>query len=208
MAAPGINNLGVKGSRFSPARVFAAALVGGTASKLTGGKFANGAVTGAFSRAFNDEMHWRDRAKYALSQAKEKLQKLKSWAVENEKQIFSTMQAVGGAGQALFGAGICTTAVGCALGAPIMAHGLSNYSQGVGFTDTNVMQEGYKALLGNDAGNAAYYAVDITSAIGAGSVRTLSSYGRTLQNSGETLFYSSDYVRTVATPAMLPLKVG
>ena len=55
LAAPGINNLGVKGSRFSPARVFAAALVGGTASKLTGGKFANGAVTGAFSRAFNDE---------------------------------------------------------------------------------------------------------------------------------------------------------
>ncbi|HSX52047.1 MAG TPA: FG-GAP-like repeat-containing protein [Cellvibrio sp.] len=39
------------------ARVVAAAVVGGTASILSGGKFANGAITGAFSRAFNDEAH-------------------------------------------------------------------------------------------------------------------------------------------------------
>ena len=32
-------------------------MVGGTASSLSGGKFSNGAVTGAFSRMFNDEMH-------------------------------------------------------------------------------------------------------------------------------------------------------
>ncbi|MCX2783662.1 PQQ-binding-like beta-propeller repeat protein [Microbulbifer thermotolerans] len=38
-------------------RIFAAAIVGGTASKISGGKFANGAVTGAFSRALNDEVH-------------------------------------------------------------------------------------------------------------------------------------------------------
>jgi hypothetical protein len=30
--------------------------MGGTASELSGGKFANGAITGAFSRAFNDEV--------------------------------------------------------------------------------------------------------------------------------------------------------
>ncbi|MCM2680031.1 hypothetical protein [Echinimonas agarilytica] len=45
------------GSSFSVARVVVAAVVGGTVSKLTGGKFANGAVTGAFARAFNDELH-------------------------------------------------------------------------------------------------------------------------------------------------------
>jgi hypothetical protein len=33
---------------------FSAALVGGTASVLSGSKFANGAITGAFSRMFND----------------------------------------------------------------------------------------------------------------------------------------------------------
>jgi hypothetical protein len=38
-------------------RVVAAAVIGRTASAISGGKFSNGAVTGAFSRAFNDEMH-------------------------------------------------------------------------------------------------------------------------------------------------------
>ncbi len=37
------------------ARTMYAAMIGGTASVLGGGKFANGAVTGAFSRLFNDE---------------------------------------------------------------------------------------------------------------------------------------------------------
>jgi hypothetical protein len=37
-------------------RTAAAAVVGGTASALGGGKFANGAVTGAFSHLFNQEM--------------------------------------------------------------------------------------------------------------------------------------------------------
>lgn len=38
-------------------RIIAASVVGGTASEMSGGKFANGAITGAFSRAFNDEAH-------------------------------------------------------------------------------------------------------------------------------------------------------
>ncbi len=38
-------------------RIFAAAILGGVTSAATGGKFANGAVTAAFSRAFNDEPH-------------------------------------------------------------------------------------------------------------------------------------------------------
>ena len=41
-------------------RMVAAAVLGGTVSSLTGGKFASGALTGAFSRAFNDEKHWRE----------------------------------------------------------------------------------------------------------------------------------------------------
>jgi RHS repeat-associated protein len=36
---------------------FSAAIIGGSTSRLSGGKFANGAVTGAFSRMFNDEFH-------------------------------------------------------------------------------------------------------------------------------------------------------
>lgn len=43
------------GKTVSAARIVASGIVGGTASVLGGGKFANGAVTGAFSRAFNEE---------------------------------------------------------------------------------------------------------------------------------------------------------
>ncbi|MGH8458310.1 MAG: RHS repeat-associated core domain-containing protein, partial [Nevskiales bacterium] len=60
-ASPGIERyLGQLGTPGAPARVIAAAVIGGTASELGGGKFANGAVTGAFSRAFNDEHGGRD----------------------------------------------------------------------------------------------------------------------------------------------------
>lgn len=38
-------------------RIGSAAVVGGTISEMTGGNFSNGAITGAFSRAFNDELH-------------------------------------------------------------------------------------------------------------------------------------------------------
>ncbi|MFN4291480.1 MAG: hypothetical protein ACK4E7_11435 [Permianibacter sp.] len=38
-------------------RIAVAAAIGGTVSELTGGKFANGAITAAFARAFNDEAH-------------------------------------------------------------------------------------------------------------------------------------------------------
>ncbi len=52
-----IDTLDAANRRFSPSRVIAAALVGGSVSAASGGKFANGAVTAAFSRAFNDEWH-------------------------------------------------------------------------------------------------------------------------------------------------------
>jgi hypothetical protein len=40
----------------SAARILTAAMIGGVASDLSGGKFAHGAVTAAFARAFNEEM--------------------------------------------------------------------------------------------------------------------------------------------------------
>ena len=36
-------------------RIIGAALIGGTASKISGGKFANGAITAAFVQAFNGD---------------------------------------------------------------------------------------------------------------------------------------------------------
>lgn len=55
------NKMGVRaGARGFAGRtknVVVSALVGGTMSKAVGGKFANGAITGAFSRMFNDHAH-------------------------------------------------------------------------------------------------------------------------------------------------------
>lgn len=54
-------------------RIAVAAIVGGTASAAGGGKFANGAVTGAFSRAFNDEAHYeRLKRQYSRLTGEEK----------------------------------------------------------------------------------------------------------------------------------------
>lgn len=50
-----IGKVDAQNAGFSPARVVAAAVVGGTGSAIGGGKFANGAVTGAFVQAFNHE---------------------------------------------------------------------------------------------------------------------------------------------------------
>jgi RHS repeat-associated protein len=55
--APAIDGIGGGGTEAAPYRIAAAAMVGGTVAELSGGKFANGAVTAAFARMFNDEMH-------------------------------------------------------------------------------------------------------------------------------------------------------
>lgn len=59
--APAINGIG-GGSmdiESKAARVAASAAIGGTAAELGGGKFANGAVTAAFLRLYNEELHLR-----------------------------------------------------------------------------------------------------------------------------------------------------
>jgi len=57
MHAPGVNTLmgGDKGGLWIAARTVTAATIGGTASVMSGGKFANGAVTSAFQQLFNGE---------------------------------------------------------------------------------------------------------------------------------------------------------
>jgi len=61
--------------------VFKAAIIGGVGSRLGGGKFANGAVTGAFSRLFNHELH-ESRKKNAQKKYEDDAKfgkKLKKW---------------------------------------------------------------------------------------------------------------------------------
>lgn len=59
-ASPGINEIGEGDHGFGAicARSAAAAVVGGTAAVIGGGKFENGAMTGAFSQLLNNEVHY------------------------------------------------------------------------------------------------------------------------------------------------------
>jgi hypothetical protein len=60
-AAPGIDGIDSTTSGMSAQRVIVAAVVGGTTSVITGGKFGNGSITGVFSRAFYDELHFNGK---------------------------------------------------------------------------------------------------------------------------------------------------
>ncbi|RMH38464.1 MAG: hypothetical protein D6694_12335, partial [Gammaproteobacteria bacterium] len=55
MAGAWIDGIGEGKKEFAGVRIIAAAVVGGTTSVITGGKFANGAMTAAFARAYNAE---------------------------------------------------------------------------------------------------------------------------------------------------------
>lgn len=55
--SPAISGIPGNDATARATRIVAAAIVGGTAAELGGGKFGNGAVTGAFSRAYNHELH-------------------------------------------------------------------------------------------------------------------------------------------------------
>ena len=74
-------------ARFSVGRIAAAAIVGGTASRLSGGKFANGATTGAFSRLFDDEAHYRNAQKGAAAASNAVKTKLMKYAEENPDAV-------------------------------------------------------------------------------------------------------------------------
>jgi RHS repeat-associated protein len=85
------------------------AMLGGIGSKLAGGKFADGATTGAFGHLFN-------RCHNMTAEC------FKSTASNVGKGVLGAMTAMGGAA-------VCTSGIGCILGAPSMAFGLANVQE-------------------------------------------------------------------------------
>jgi len=92
--APEIDGIGIGDGALSfgdrALRVASAAALGGAVSEITGGKFANGAVTGAFSRAFNDEIQYDDDKLSALT-ADERYQitdEQRQLAMDGERRAF------------------------------------------------------------------------------------------------------------------------
>lgn len=149
--APAIDRIGVDSrgnigtsAGIRMARVMAAAVVGGTASQLGGGKFATGAITAAFARMYNDEAHIREQKKQPTV-----------WDFvkdEGMDVLYRTGSIVGGGGQMLLGGALCSTAVGCAVGGPIAALGASNIQEG--WTGEPGFARGAaQAVLGKQAGS-------------------------------------------------------
>ncbi|PWQ93240.1 hypothetical protein [Leucothrix pacifica] len=67
------------------------AVVGGTVSKLVGGKFVNGAITGAFSRMFNDLQHLDSRDPESVGMSgiprKSLWRRLTGWHFEGRERL-------------------------------------------------------------------------------------------------------------------------
>ena len=91
--------------------------------------------------------------------------------------VLGAMQVAGGSAQALLGAGLCTSGIGCLAGTPLMIHGLSNVAEGSGATESNIAEDAYvywtqqaggSAQLGEDI----YMAADLAQA-GYGIFRTV-----------------------------------
>ena len=74
-----------------------------------------------------------------------------------------TLSVVGGAGQVVLGATICSGVATCAGGAVLAAHGASNIYEGVTGT-SSLLRDGYHSLLGS-AGDVTYSLVNIGTSV-------------------------------------------
>ena len=83
LMSPVISQVNDTDTDFNAGRVAVAALVGGTTSAITGGKFANGALTAAFSRAYNDESH-HDKM---LAKADDVVRRIDSEVASNNERV-------------------------------------------------------------------------------------------------------------------------
>ncbi len=77
--------------------------------------------------------------------------------------VFRTLDIMGGAGQTLLGAGVCSGGPSCVGGVLLAAHGASNIYEGVTGSGS-ILRDGYHAVLGS-AGDLAYSAVNIGSSV-------------------------------------------
>jgi hypothetical protein len=138
-------------------RTIAAAVTGGAASALGGGKFANGAVSAAFAHLFNNE------SRSMWERAKAEARMIGNFVRDEGLDVlYRTATTFGGAGQALLGGALCSTAVGCAAGAPLATLGASNIQEGL-TGNPGFVRQGATALFGDEAGNLAVDASNIVS---------------------------------------------
>jgi RHS repeat-associated protein len=157
------------GESVSATRVVASALVGGTVSTISGGKFGNGAITAAFGRAFNEESIWQQTKAAASNTWADYIQP----GLENgARAALAEGRAAAGFGELVLGDALSDTAVGAPIGIPLMAYGAANiagaasdYSNIFGYQNNwNFIERGYShlsvAATGYDYGPQIFLATD------------------------------------------------
>ena len=145
--------------------------------------------------------------------AKNHMSEMRSALGYVQKYGMNVLQTIGGSGQALLGASLMSNPITFIPGALILAHGLFNTAQGVGLTESNYAQEGWRYALGEQYGDYAYFGVDIASAGWAALGRKIGQFGlrasgtntihhsRNLTNSlgRDRIHFRGDYVRNYRT---------
>ncbi|MCG9760780.1 hypothetical protein L1D50_16905 [Pseudoalteromonas sp. Isolate6] len=139
-----------------------------------------------------------------------------------QKYGMNVLQTIGGSGQALLGASLMSNPITFIPGALILAHGLFNTAQGVGLTESNYAQEGWRYALGEQYGDYAYFGVDIASAGWAALGRKIGQFGlrasgtntihhsKNLTNSlgRDRIHFRGDYVRNYRTVSGASLAIN
>ncbi len=128
-------SVGTKGHGGFVGRTAIMSIVGGTASKLGGGKFSNGAVSGAFVHMFNAE------------------------GLINKFSVTDLITAIGGGLQVITGGIMIATGVGAPLGVALVTLGVNNFVSAE--TGTNYIQNGLSSLTNGAVGAKTYAALDI-----------------------------------------------
>ena len=133
--------------------VLTSALIGGTASEISGGKFAVGAATAAMGYLANEMSEGGDGEDGAST----------------VDYLMRGLQVIGGGGQALLGGGMCYYSVGiaCAGGALILTKGIDNMQAGIRGTSSFSEQALIAATGSESAGIMINAGLDIgTSTVG------------------------------------------
>ena len=159
-------------------RVVTAAVVGGTISELTGGKFANGAVTAAFGQLLNGERQaavgreWIAEQRAQLEALIAEIEHILGF-FESPEFFGALSQAgsiIGGGAQVIGGGALCvgTGGLACVGGIGLMVLGADNLTEGLSNNEVQPLRSALTVGLGSqEAANWAHAGINITSSAAA-----------------------------------------
>ena len=162
------------------ARTILQAMVGGTVSRITGGKFANGAVTAAIQFVVNEKSGWIRKQWESMKNSFRIIGSEGSKYVNESAQQISDEMTQGGeriaasaknaaaiaynnpgktlaaAGSVITGMGLCSTVLGCTIGAPLTAYGVDQTNALINGNSMTATQQFLGDVLSHPDARAAF----------------------------------------------------